>query len=160
RQILPDNPLCYLSTPPFTIRSIAVHGPDAVALGEDGNGDAVVGSDDAGAGWSLRDAGLAGHAVTQVASSAGGTKILYALHGRKYPGSQSGTTLVDLPGLAVSPDAGGHWREVQLPVGARAVQALHVDPQVSARLWILVPECDDACATTLPPRDYILYESP
>jgi hypothetical protein len=113
-------------------------------LTEDGNGDAVVASPDAGRSWTLRSAGLAGQPVERVAVAPSNPSVAYAVvidhtvFTQGMPASASAFT------VAATADAGQSWTAAgNLPVGLSPsgrplAPWLQVDPTTPTHVWAVV----------------------
>src|SRR5260221_66415 len=74
---------CLATSQPFTMSWIIVPSAHRIIVGERGNGDAVIGSDDAGTTWTLRDHGIEGTVVGQpvrkLYAAPGDATVMYAV---------------------------------------------------------------------------------
>ena len=120
---------------PFTAGLIDSPGGGVVAIGETGNGNALVLSTDYGATWSLANGGITGldgrqTVALQIASD---DKTAYAI--ARLPGPEP------TEAIYATGDGGATWTPGQAPagIGAGGVPLIAIDPSNPMHAWVLVP---------------------
>jgi hypothetical protein len=156
---------CLLACAPgnaFRLSFVGVPGPGMVMLADDGNGDAIVRSDDAGASWHLANSGISGQMVDSVSFGGPSTGVAYAVTrpaGAGYNGSGTLGVGPGAAGLFVTRDGGASWSAARLPPPppslARTARgaSVQVDPARAGHAFLLYnsPETTNALVET---QDY------
>lgn len=155
---------CVASTKPFTASWITIPGPRRIVVGERGNGDAVIGSDDAGTTWTLRDNGIggtvSGQPVRKLYAAPSDAKVMYAVTTSPGDDASCGAANISQPlspstpqvgcmqaggatGLFVTRDGGASWLPTTLPRtttwnGTGDLLGCQVDPAEPGHIWCVV----------------------
>ncbi|MHB8508855.1 MAG: WD40/YVTN/BNR-like repeat-containing protein, partial [Candidatus Dormibacteria bacterium] len=145
---------CAASSPPFTTRFLAAPAPGTLALGEVGNGDAVVMSGDAGGNWHLADTGIEGLPMSYLAYAPSNPSVGYGVAIGDPPQSTATSATGGLPPPSATPtlfrtgDGGRNWSRLALPVlpdiansnndAPAQVISVNVDPADPNRVWVLL----------------------